>query len=300
MSNPLIVDLKRNALDDGPGIRTTVFFKGCPLSCVWCQNPETKSPSQQVMYEAGKCVGCRECMKACSHSAINISPQGAYPVDTQKCQLCGDCVRACTSEALQFAGRAYDLDVLCKKLLRDTVFYKNSNGGVTFSGGEATLHLKYLSELARKLKEEQIHICLETCGLYPREQFEQLLLPYLDLIYFDIKVFDGEKHKKFCGVHNETILKNFRALIKDHRVKVVPRIPLIPGYTDDDQNLEAIRDLFKQYGIKDIGLLPYNPLWLSKSRSLGVDPEISFQENLNKLDTQRIKQIFEGFSFKDI
>jgi pyruvate formate lyase activating enzyme len=299
MKSPLIVDLKRNSLDDGPGIRTTIFFKGCPLSCVWCQNPETKLPSQQVMYEADKCVGCQECMKACSQSAIHISLDGAYPIDVEKCQLCGNCVRACLSKALQFAGEAYDLDDLCKKLMRDAVFFKNSNGGVTFSGGEATLHLDYVSQLARKLKENQIHLCLETCGLYHRERFDLELLPYLDLVYFDIKLFDGEKHRKFCGVPNDIILNNFKALIQDGRVAVLPRIPLIPGYTDDDENLESIRDFFKECGIKEIGLLPYNPLWLSKSRSLGVEPEKSFQDNRIKLDTRRIKKIFEDFSYRD-
>jgi pyruvate formate lyase activating enzyme len=299
MSDPLIVDLKRNALDDGPGIRTTVFFKGCPLSCVWCQNPETKSPSQQVMYDAAKCVGCRECMKACTQSAVHISPEGAYPIDAVKCVLCGDCVQACASNALQFAGRAYDINDLCKKLLRDVVFFKNSNGGVTFSGGEATFHINYVSQLAQKLKDNHIHICLETCGLYNKDQFDQLLLPFLDLVYFDIKIFDSERHKKLCGAHNDVILKNFKALKKAGRVKVVPRIPLIPGCTDDDENLGAIRDFFQECGIKEIGLLPYNPLWLSKSRSIGMEPDDSFQGNLIKPDAGRIKKIFEDFIYKD-
>ena len=299
MTTPLIVDLKRNALDDGPGIRTTVFFKGCPLSCAWCQNPETKSSSQQILYDAAKCLGCQDCMRACRNSAIHISSNGEYPIDTEKCRFCGTCVSTCTANALQFAGISYNVDELCKKLLRDAVFFKNSNGGVTFSGGEATLHLSYVSQLAQKLKGNQIHLCLETCGLYNRERFDKDLLSFLDLIYFDIKVINREKHKKFCGVENDIILENFKALIKENRVKLVPRIPLIPGYTDDDENLTAIRDLFKSYGILEIGLLPYNPLWVSKSRSLGVEPETDLKENVIKLDKQRIKETFKDFSFKD-
>ncbi len=207
MSVPLITALKRNSLDDGPGIRTTVFFKGCPLRCVWCQNPETKRSAQQISYEAQDCTGCQSCVQACRNNAVLIQADGSFPINQHNCTLSGVladasvqfrdtgagylpvcsredsapcaglCVHACPSEALRFTGKTYSEDELVKSLLKDVVFYKNSGGGVTFSGGEPTLFLAFVSGLAARLKAEGIHLCLETCGSYQRESFEQQLLP---------------------------------------------------------------------------------------------------------------------------
>ena len=295
--NPLVTALKRNSLDDGPGIRTTVFFKGCPLSCVWCQNPEAKSASQQIVHEAGNCAGCLECTRSCGNSAISI--KGAYPVDRQKCSLCGQCVNACRSGALSFAGTALDTDELVKKLLRDAVFYKNSNGGVTFSGGEPALHLEYLSALAKKLKESGIHLCIETSGFYDNERFEKQLLPFLDLVYFDIKIIDREKHKKYCGVYNDAILLNFETLFSGKKVKVLPRVPLVPGITTERDNLTAIRDFFQSCGVEEIALLPYNPLWLSKLPGLGAAAEYDRSDWMTRSEKDDVKEVFKDFRFRN-
>lgn len=296
---PLVADLKRNSLDDGPGIRTVVFFKGCSLSCVWCQNPETKSPLQQIVYEADKCVGCKECMSACSRQAISINPDRSYPIDTEKCVLCGTCISNCLGQALHFAGTAYSIEDLCNKLLRDEVFYKNSQGGVTFSGGEPTLHMSYVAELAQKLKHKDIHICLETCGFYNRDRFENELLSYIDLVYFDIKIYDRIRHRRYCGVPNDIILDNFAALFSSKAVKVLPRIPLIPGITSQEENLLAIRNFLSDCGVKELGLLPYNPLWLSKPRTMGITEEYDRSEWLEEIEKKQIKEIFRDFSFRD-
>jgi len=296
---PLVADFKRNSLDDGPGIRTVVFMKGCPLSCVWCQNPETKSPRQQIVYEADKCMGCRQCMNACMNGAIEIKEDGSYPVDQEICQLCGKCIHACLAQALHFAGTAYSPAQLYEKLIRDEVFYKNSHGGVTFSGGEPTMHLSYLADVAQKLKERNIHICLETCGFYNRERFETELLPFIDLVYFDIKIYDRDQHKRYCGVYNDIILENFAALFSSNKVKVLPRIPLIPGITMEEGNLLAIRNFFRDCRVKEIGLLPYNPLWLSKPQTIGMNRQYDRSEWLKKEESDIIKDIFREFSFKD-
>jgi pyruvate formate lyase activating enzyme len=296
---PLVADLKRNSLDDGPGIRTVVFMKGCPLSCVWCQNPETKSSQQQIVYEADKCIGCGECMNACMKGAMEIKEDGSYPVDQEICQLCGKCIDACLAQALHFAGTAYSPEQLYKKLIRDEVFYKNSHGGVTFSGGEPTLHMSYLAEVAQKLKERNILICLETCGFYNRERFNRELLPLIDLVYFDIKIHDRDRHIKYCGVYNDIILENFAALYSSNKVKVLPRIPLIPGITMEESNLLAISDFLRNCRVKEIGLLPYNPLWLSKPQTIGMDREYEQSEWLKKEEKEIIKNIFREFSFKD-
>ena len=298
-TSALITALKRNSLDDGPGIRTTVFFKGCPLSCVWCQNPETKSPFQQIAYEAENCVGCLRCIDACDDCAISIQGNGTFPIDRQKCKMCGNCTNVCRSQALRYAGTAYGVDQLSQKLLRDLVFYKNSNGGVTFSGGEPTLYMEYLSCLAQKLKENGVHLCLETCGYYNQRQFTEELLPYLDLVYFDIKIFDREAHKKYCGVYNDTILQNFEMLFRSKKVKLLPRIPLIPNITTGRDNLTAIRDFFKKYGVEEIGLLPYNPLWLSKLPGIGTAAEYSNAEWMQSDEKDGIKEIFKDFKFRD-
>lgn len=297
---PLVADLKRNSLDDGPGIRTVVFLKGCPLSCVWCQNPETKSSQQQIVYEEEKCIGCGECMLSCSLQAISIDQNGSFPIDAGKCLLCGTCIEVCLGKALHFFGKTYSTDELYNKLLRDEVFYKNSHGGVTFSGGEPTLYISYLSELAQKLKDKNIHICLETCGFYNRERFEKELLPFIDWVYFDIKIYDREQHKRYCGVYNDTILQNFKALFSSQTVKVVPRIPLIPGVTTGEDNLLAIRKFFRDCGVKEIGLLPYNPLWLSKLKTLGITGKYDCSDWLGKEEKDRITEIFSEFSFRAI
>ena len=307
----LITALKRNSLDDGPGIRTTVFFKGCPLSCVWCQNPEAKSPSQQIVYEAENCIGCLQCVRACGSEAISIQIDRTYPIDRQKCKfssedklciaepLCGPCIQACQTQALRFAGTAYETDQLCHMLLKDIIFYKNSNGGVTFSGGEPTRNIAFLSALAKKLKEKGIHLCLETCGFYDNELFEKELLPFLDLIYFDIKIYDRENHKKYCGVYNDVILRNFEALFDKKAVTVLPRVPLIPGITTGRDNLIAIREFFQRCGVKEIGLLPYNPLWLSKLPGLGVSPAYNRPEWMSRNEKDEVKEIFKDFTFRN-
>jgi len=298
-TDPLVTALKRNSLDDGPGIRTTVFFKGCPLSCVWCQNPEAKSPRQEIVYEAGNCTGCTRCMGVCANKAVSIRPDGAYPVDRQKCSLCGMCTNACRSQALRFAGTAYNVEALVEKLLLDAVFYKNSNGGVTFSGGEPALYPDYLSALAQKLKGRDIHLCLETCGFFDYRQFEKMLLPYLDLIYFDLKLFDREKHKEHCGACNDAILNNFESLLRGRRVKVLPRVPLVPGITTERDNLIAIREFLRKCGVEEIGLLPYNPLWLSKLAGMGAGAKYSRREWMNSGEKDRVKEIFKDFKFRN-
>ena len=295
--NTLIVDVKRNSLDDGPGIRTVIFFKGCPLSCVWCQNPETKLASQEISFNKEDCLNCEKCLEVCEKEAIDFSDK--YRINRDKCNLCGKCIEVCPNEALKFAGKEYDIKTLTNLILKDKIFYDNSGGGATFSGGEPTLHMEYVHQLLKELKKENIHVCLETCGYYNREKFNDLLLPYLDLIYFDLKIFDSDLHKKYSGVSNETILQNFEDLIKNNEVEMLPRIPLIPKITATKENLEDLKNYLKSLKIKKIGLLPYNPLWISKTETIGVKLEYNRSNWLDKEETEEIKDIFSDFEFKD-
>jgi pyruvate formate lyase activating enzyme len=292
---PLIVNIKRNSLDDGPGIRTVIFFKGCPLSCVWCQNPEAIASSQEISFDGEDCINCGKCLEVCDQEAINFTNPDR--VDRTRCSLCGKCIEQCPSEALQFVGREYTIEELLTIVLKDKVFYKNSGGGVTLSGGEPTLHIPYLNQVLRALKQENIHVTLETCGYYNSESFNELILPYLDLIFFDLKIYDTDAHQQFCGVPNSRIQRNFEELIQQKKVDVLPRIPLIPTITATEENLKNMANYLKTLGIKKIGFLPYNPLWLSKMDKIGAKPKYIRSDWLKKEEKKQIKHIFSDFEF---
>jgi pyruvate formate lyase activating enzyme len=294
---PLIVDIKRNSLDDGPGIRTVIFFKGCPLTCVWCQNPETKSTTQEISFNVIDCLNCRKCVEICENYAIDFLYK--YRIYRDKCNLCGKCIENCPNEALKYAGKEYDIKTLIDLILKDKIFYKNSGGGVTLSGGEPTLHIDYLHELLKDLKKNNIHICLETCGYYNRDKFNELILPYLDLIYFDLKLYNSSSHKNYCGVSNDLIFQNFEDLLKNSKVEILPRIPLIPNITATKVNLFRLANYLKSLKIKNVGLLPYNPLWLSKMETIGLEPKYNLSNWLTKKEKKVIKDIFFDFKFKD-
>ncbi len=297
----LIVNIKRNSLDDGPGIRTVIFFKGCPLSCVWCQNPETKLPNQEISFNNQSCIKCEKCYEVCTLGAINFSKK--YRIDRQVCNLCGKCIDVCSYDALKFSGKQYSINELMDIILKDKAFYDNSGGGVTLSGGEPTFHIEYLNTLLIELKKSNIHICLETCGYYNLEKFNNLILPYVDLIYFDLKLFSPELHKKYCKVPNETILKNFKDLMekktKKQTLEILPRIPLIPKISTSKKNLTNWVEYLKTLKIKKIGLLPYNPLWLSKVNSIGAKLEYKKSNSLTIKEKERIKLMFSDFEFRN-
>ena len=293
----LIVDIKRNALDDGPGIRTLIFFAGCPLSCVWCQNPETKSPSLKISFDDENCTECGNCISSCAQNAISFANE--FRIDRSKCNLCGKCIEICPNNALKFVGEQYSIDELMNIILQDKVFYDNSDGGATLSGGEPLYHIEYVHKLLKSLRKENIHSCIETSGFYNQKEFEKLILPLVDLIYFDLKIFDPETHKKYCKVSNEIILKNFEFLINEGTIQVLPRIPLIPSITDTQDNLKALAKYLKSLNITQIGLIPYNPLWLNKPKKIGLKSSYTHSEWLSKAKKEEIKEIFSNFNFKD-
>ncbi|TXT65768.1 MAG: Glycyl-radical enzyme activating protein family [Promethearchaeota archaeon] len=293
----ILTNIKRNALDDGPGIRTLIFFKGCPLSCVWCQNPETKTMTQEITYDIESCISCLSCQEKCPNGAIDFSLK--YPIQIEICDFCGKCIQVCDTSALKFTAFEYEVEELLDEILKDKVFYKNSGGGITLSGGEATMQMKFLNEFLKKVKKHEIHVCLETCGHFAYEQFYELILPYLDLIYFDLKIFDSKDHKRYCGKDNTTILQNFEIILKKEDIELLPRIPLIPEITATEQNLNNWKEYLQKKGIKKIELLPYNPLWVSKISKLGKIREYSRSTWLEKEEKEKIKEIFSTFEYKD-
>ena len=277
MQTPLVLEIKGNSLDDGPGIRSVVFFKGCPLSCIWCHNPESKRVSAEISYDRETCIGCGTCLKRCTKGALN--PANPTFVDREKCDLCFDCVGTCPAKAITRVGTEPDMDELLKKLLSDKPFYDISGGGVTLSGGEATLCTEWVGELARKLCENGVRVLIETCGFFDYEKVSEHLLPYVSDIFCDIKIYDREKHRKYCGVYNDRILENFRRMYADKEkfgYNIMPRVPLIPDITDTDENLTAIAEYMNDCGVEKTDLLPYNPTWYSKNDKLGItlNPEL--------------------------
>jgi len=293
----LLVDIKRNALDDGPGIRTLIFFKGCPLSCVWCQNPEAKSPFLELLFDNQRCSECGSCIASCNQDAIDFGYK--FRIDRSKCTLCGNCVNACPNAALKLIGKEYTIFDLMEIIMKDKVFFDNSRGGVTLSGGEPLSHINYINQLVKELKKEDIHVCIETSGYYKREKFYEFILPYIDLIYFDLKIYNPKLHARYCKVSNERILENFEDLVKNKSIEILPRIPIIPGITDTNENLSNLANYLKSLNVKKIGLLPYNPLWLDKPEKIGTKQSYDYSEWLDNKDKERIKNIFSDFEFND-
>lgn len=256
----LVFDIQRFSLHDGPGIRTLVFFKGCPLRCRWCQNPEGLLPYPEMAFYANLCIGCGKCQEVCPEGAITY--QGESRIIRDKCTRCGECAEVCFAEALRVVGRYYTPEELLQEVRRDEPFYRTSGGGVTVSGGEPTMQPLALREFLRLCKESHLHTALETCGFADWETLEGVL-PYLDLILYDVKAADVALHREFTGRDNELILNNLRRLVA-RGSKVIPRLPLVPTMTARGENLEAIAALLSELGLDEVHLLPYHRLGESK------------------------------------
>jgi len=290
-STPLVLDIKGNALDDGPGIRSVVFFKGCLLNCDWCHNPESISKESEISFEANNCLGVDSCNSlglslcetSCPEQAISIDNQ--LLIDRDKCTLCYECVETCPATAITQVGEIMSVDEVCQRVLKYKSFYDSSGGGVTLSGGEPTLHMEFVSELLKKLKSNGVHTLLQTCGLFPYDKFISLLYPWLDTIYFDLKLYDEDQHRQYCGASNETILNNFVKLHQLHLeggVEVLARTPLVPGVTDSDSNLKSIAKFLKANNVSWTQLMTYNPIWQDKRDKLGYNSETVVDESLKK------------------
>ncbi|PYG86885.1 pyruvate formate lyase activating enzyme [Ruminiclostridium sufflavum DSM 19573] len=253
---PFIFDIKRGSLEDGPGIRSTVFFKGCPLRCVWCHNPEAYSADKQMSYDKKQCIGCGSCFKCCPQKAVKIKTTAVIASD--KCTACGICAEKCPAKAIRKIGRKYIVKELVDLLLKDKEYYYISDGGVTFSGGEPLMHIDYLHQAVRELKLYSIKCAVQTCGYFDYSAFQEKILPYLDIVYYDIKIWDTKDHKQFTSVNNEKIITNFKRLIKEKNIEVIARTPQIPGVTDTKENIEEINAFLKSYQMPPSVILHYN------------------------------------------
>ena len=259
-SEALVFDIQRFSLHDGPGIRTLVFFKGCPLRCQWCQNPEGLFGYPEIAFYGNLCIACGACQKACPNGGIVYG--GEERILRDLCQRCGKCAEACYAEALRVVGHRYTPEQLLQEVLRDEPFYRTSGGGVTISGGEPTMQPEALLELLKLCKEAKLHTALETCG-FADWRILEAALPYLDLVLYDIKAVPAGLHRELTRQDNVRILDNLRRLVAAD-MKVIPRLPLVPTMTARPENLEAIAAFLAELGLHEIHLLPYHRLGESK------------------------------------
>ena len=285
----MILHLQRLSTEDGPGIRTTVFFKGCPLRCAWCHNPESLSLRPQVQWLENRCIGCHTCLKACPDGCLSDSG-GGIVIDHLRCQGCGSCASACPSNALELLGRSVDAEALIPELVKDRAFYAASGGGVTLSGGEPTFQPAFAEHLLRLLKAANIPTALDTCGICSPQVLERLL-PWSDLVLFDIKLLDSGLHHQFTGHENRLILENLQRVIADGK-KVWVRTPLIPGVTDTCANVQAIgahlSAIQSNASLERWELCAFNNLCRDKYRRLGMEWIFSATPLLAQKDLDRI------------
>lgn len=281
-----VIDIKRFAVHDGDGIRTTVFLKGCSLHCLWCHNPEGINPSPQLAYYQNKCIGCGECILVCKSGAQKVV-EGRHVFDRAACKACGECENVCLGKAIKFYGRKMSTEELIPVLLEDQMFYEHSGGGITISGGEALLHPEFCAELLREMKQRGINTAVDTCGNVPRNNLASVV-PYTDTFLYDIKAIDEDVHKNCTGHSNKQILSNLEYL-DFLRCKVEVRIPYVPGYNDNQ--MQKIAEYLRTFkNIVRVRVLPYHNYAGSKYTALGMKntlpPDLPGDEEIMK--TQKL------------
>ena len=294
----IIFDIQQYAIYDGPGIRTLVFLKGCPLSCIWCHNPESQDPNPQISYFQEKCVKCGKCVDSCPNKALTLTSEGIKR-DVKRCNLCGTCIKACPNKVMELVGKEYSIEEVIKIVAADKAFYDNSGGGVTISGGEPTMQYPYLISLLKVLKLNGIQSAIETCGFFNEERLDELL-ELVDLFLFDIKHVDPEIHEKFTGVKNEKIKKNFKKIVeKTESKKIICRIPVIPSFNKDLYVIKGIAGFLNEVNYSnDVHLMPYNKLAKTKYEKVGMGNLYKDMGELSQKELKEISNIFENQGFK--
>ncbi|MBU3103951.1 glycyl-radical enzyme activating protein [Clostridium gasigenes] len=294
----VVFNIQRFSVNDGPGIRTIVFLKGCPLSCTWCCNPESQSVYKQVMFNSENCNECGNCIKVCKRDAINFNNE--YKIDKNKCTNCGECVDKCYSEALLMSGDDMTVEEVIKLIKKDSIHFRKSGGGVTLSGGEPLMQWKFASQLLKACKSMGWNTAIETTGFANNNILEEVI-PLADLVLLDFKHIDNSKHIKFTGVSNETILNNAKTIVKLAE-KVIARIPVIPDFNCDENSIQEIVEFVKSLKyIEEIHLLPYHVFGLNKYTCLGKSYSMPKSVMTPTDDVmEKFKNIVENYGVKCI
>lgn len=307
-----VIEIIRGTTHDGPGMRTTVFFKGCPLNCLWCQNPEGIKSAQGVWWDERKCIHCLVCLETCQNDAIFEDESGLHR-DRTKCTVCGECIEECPAKAVTFTGQEWTMERLFAEALKDKAYFAAFGGGVTVSGGEPLRQHLFVAEFFKKLKEEGINTALDTCGLAPLAAF-QSVLPFTDTVLFDIKLMDPQLHKQYTGQSNETILKNLMYVADTIRkanqaagsgqrdpMKLWIRTPLIPDTTATAENITAISG-FIRHNLEDVverwELCTFNPACVSKYKKLDLTWAYENGQLMDDEDVSRMKAAARAGGFE--
>ncbi len=297
MKSGLIFDIKRYAIHDGPGIRTTVFLKGCPLQCPWCHNPEGQDSNPELSYNETRCLeDCSECIKICPQDALSFVNR-LVSIDRDKCDLCGDCAPACPTEALEIIGRDLSVEEVMEEIEKDRVFFEESGGGVTFSGGEPLAQLEFLKAVLDKCKKKGLHTVLDTCGYAPYEYIEEIAKK-IDLFLYDLKLMDDKKHQEAMGVSNKLIIENLKKL-SEKGSQIIVRIPIIEGVNDTEENIIGTAKFIASLpGIKEISLLPYHKGGRQKYSRLNKASKMDKAPSPSKEKIKKIKKKLEHYGFE--
>lgn len=298
MNPGLIFDIKRYSINDGPGIRITIFFKGCPLACAWCHNPESQSGKVQKLYSANKCIGCNSCVDACPENALHLDPEKGIITDFEKCNLCGSCARVCPTHAMELCGQVMTTGQVMQEILRETLVMDTSGGGVTFSGGEPLMHPEQLIELLKRCGSEGIHRAVDTSGFASPETLLRVA-QHTDLFLYDLKHMDSAIHKQYTGVGNERILQNL-VLLSENGKRVQIRIPLVEGVNADEEHLHAMAAFISSLPgeTPPVHVLPYHAIAERKYEKLGG---VYSHGNMREPDNQKLelcRLIFSGYNLE--
>ena len=290
MTQPLtLFNIQHFSVHDGPGVRTVVFFKGCNLRCRWCHNPESLRPTPELLFYQEKCIGCGGCFSACPKDCHKIDDQNVHTIDREQCDRCFACADKCYAEALTRVGESVDLDYVMGEIRSNLLYFQNSGGGVTFSGGECMLEPERLFELLSACKAEGIHTAVDTAGHVPWSSFERVL-PVTDLFLYDLKAMDPEVHKNLTGADNRLILENYQKLLQA-KAHVWVRVPYVPGY--NHKEMEGLAAFVGQNPPELAEVLPFHGLGISKYAALGLG-EAATLHQVGKMEIQPVQDLFDS------
>lgn len=288
MKTGVIFNIQKFSVNDGPGIRTVVFFKGCPLHCKWCANPESQLQIPQIFHDAKKCTSCQRCKEVCPSQSITFN-EGKIHLDPYTCQHCQKCIKECPNSALEMQGSTKDIDEILKVVMQDEVFYEESGGGITLSGGEILMQPDFASELLKASKEKNLHTCIETTGFTTLDNFRKVI-EYVDYIFFDCKHWNDKKHQEGTGVSNTQILSNLQYAIETKK-EVLVRIPVIPGFNADLEDAKGFAKIFNEIGVKQCQLLPFHQFGENKYDLLNENYYYKDVPALHKEDLKEYQEI---------
>ena len=285
----IVFNIQKFSVNDGPGIRTVVFLKGCPLRCRWCANPESQLVKAEIMHDEKKCIGCHHCLDVCPHQAVSVK-EGRITVDSAKCDGCGLCVHECPGRALKTEGELKTVQEVMDVVMQDLPFYEESGGGITLSGGEMLAQPEFAKSLLKAAKENGLHTCCETTGFAKQEIFASVI-ENIDTILFDVKHWNSDKHKKGTGVPNELILSNLKYAFSQGK-DVLPRIPVIPGFNDSPEDAKNLARVIREAGGAECQLLPFHQFGESKYEQLGREYAYKDVTAYHREDLKEYRQIF--------